>query len=365
VIVAQASSSRNSNVSRLAANGSDRPTHSRSKQSQVTHLQAKQSQAKQPSLPHLQSVSQKSRQLSRRGIIASSIALAMTIWHWQLVMTLGLSLSAATLTYLAHQNRLRHVNWQKVEAQAQKLWNPRNRSVSLAIAVGTITLLTASTSIGLWQESHQAWLAIAVTLEGLGVLALLGLVSWLLIRQPLRSKKEQHDGSQQATLMNAWLHDLADADPLKRLIAIGCLMDQIESAKVEPELEPEIKRSPSPPATPTYLADCFRLMLNRETEPLVCTALLDALRRLNALQQLDSLQKLNALQQMSPAIAPAPVFTAPVFTEPAVALSTPTSQPVPQVAPIDQTVHRTSHSDKTNPKNSHHPSSSPSPHHRT
>ncbi len=38
--------------------------------------------------------------------------------------------------------------------------------------------------------------------------------------------------------------------------------------------------------TPAQVTECFRLMLDRETEPLVCNALIESLQQLNPTRQL-------------------------------------------------------------------------------
>ena len=123
-------------------------------------------------------------------------------------------------------------------------------------------------AIGIWRETNRSWLATGVIVEGLLLLAVLGLLLWQRFDRPV-----QRESDRLATPFLAdWVADLADPDPLKRLVAIRQLTQAFQTQAAEL------------PMTSAHLADCFRLMLNRETEPLVCSALLEGLNRLNGLQ---------------------------------------------------------------------------------
>ncbi|HEY9659105.1 MAG TPA: hypothetical protein V6C65_11680, partial [Allocoleopsis sp.] len=80
-----------------------------------------------------------------------------------------------------------------------------------------------------------------------------------------------------------WLTQLTDPDPLKRLIAIRRLI-QIAQSNATPLL------------STAELADCLRLMLNRETEPIVCRALVEGLQALKSDRQLSA----SSSQPLSP-----------------------------------------------------------------
>jgi hypothetical protein len=97
----------------------------------------------------------------------------------------------------------------------------------------------------------------------LGILATFGLVLW----QLLRTQAPASD-----PFYRQQLNDLSDPDPLKRLIAVRELTHLTNA---------------SSPITASHLAECFRLILDRETEPLVCSALLDGLQQLNPTRHLE------------------------------------------------------------------------------
>lgn len=196
--------------------------------------------------------------------LGSMVLLLLLLWNWQLVISGGAGIAAMVLVYLLLQNRLAlpRVEW-------QVLWKPANRSLTLSIATGGVTCFTLYLILGIWQETGGSWLAQGVILQGLGTLAILLFLAWQWIE---RTDERTADCT---SSVEQWLSQLADPDPLKRLIATRRLI-QIAQSNATPLL-----------AT-AELADCFRLMLNRETEPIVCRALVEGLQALNPDRQLSS-----------------------------------------------------------------------------
>jgi hypothetical protein len=181
----------------------------------------------------------------------TTIALSLILWNWQLVLALVIGAVALTTVYLAPQKQWRLPPWQT--------WTAPNRSLAIAIATGTIATLSTYITTHIWLEADRSWLATGIILQGFGTLAIL----LFLTRQTL-----------DRTLNPDSLTQLSDPDPLKRLIAIRQLTQQAQQ-----------NAAPLPPA---QIADCFRLMLNRETEPTVCSALLESLQTLGQGRQLNA-----------------------------------------------------------------------------
>ena len=211
-------------------------------------------------------------QASQGWLLSAAVLLLLLIWSWQLVLSLGLGLAVLIWVYLAQQGwwqMPRRIDW-------RKLWSRANRSLTIASISGAIMTGSSFLAIGIWRETNRSWLATGVIIEGLLTLAVLGLLIWQAIglRFDRPAKREEKSSTPQL------LADLSDADPLKRLVAIRQVTHQFDRSAPTVEL----------PMTAAQLADCFRLMLNRETEPLVCSALLEGLGVLAAPRQLAASQ---------------------------------------------------------------------------
>lgn len=188
------------------------------------------------------------------------------IWIWQWVLSVGIGLVVMVGVYLIQQRQLKGFwrGW-------PKLWNRSNRSTTLAVLSGMIALGSTYLATAVWLESDQHWMATSILLEGFGILAIFSLLLWQLLS---RQFQEQDQGGLQ---FQELLANLSDADPLKRLIAIRQLTQ---------ELLHRVDTNSALPISPIHLAECFRLMLDRETEPLVCSALVDSLQALQPSRQL-------------------------------------------------------------------------------
>ena len=216
-------------------------------------------------------------QASQGWLLSAAVLLLLLIWSWQLVLSLGLGLAVLIWVYLAQQGwwqMPKPIDW-------RKLWSRANRSLTIASISGAIMAGSSFLAIGIWRETNRSWLATGVIIEGLLTLAVLGLLIWQAIglRFDRPAKREEKSSTPQL------FADLSDADPLKRLVAIRQLTHQFQTQQFD--------RSTSTaelPMTAAQLADCFRLMLNRETEPLVCSALLEGLGVLAAPRQLAASQ---------------------------------------------------------------------------
>lgn len=224
-----------------------------------------------------------------RGWLGGGIGLLLLwLWAWQWVLSISLGLSVMVGVYLAQQHQLK-LSWRGWS----RVWNRSNRSATLAVLAGILAWGSTYLATALWLESDQPWLATSVLLEGFGILAIFSLLLW----QILSSQFQQPDHSY--IRFQALLNDLADADPLKRLLAVRQLTQTLAPAGS--------RQSTNLPMTSHQVVECFRLMLERETEPLVCNALLDSLRLLQPTRQLAE-SRLTAVPMRSTAVTkPNPV----------------------------------------------------------
>jgi hypothetical protein len=175
--------------------------------------------------------------------------------------------------YLAQQGqwKIPQINW-------RRLWTGANRPLTLAIASGSIAAFSAYITTGIWFEAEQSWLALGVILQGFGTLAILLLLTWQTL-----NRQFELAGFGKDQRLDALLSRLSDSDPLQRLIAVRQITQQLQ---VEASAEASTFTLTS--MSPADVADFFRLMLNRETEPSVCSALLDGLQSLGQGRQLNA-----------------------------------------------------------------------------
>jgi hypothetical protein len=196
-----------------------------------------------------------------------SIGLAigvLLLWNWKLVFASGIGVLAAIATYFAQQGEWRFfwISW-------NQLWQQTNRQLTFALISGSLATLSSYVAIAAWLETESHWLTTAILLQGFGILAVL----LLLVRQMAQPQAEH------LAAPDRLLDQLTDSDPLKRLIAVRQITHQV----MEPQSTTQ--RSPHPQTTSpimrSHVVEYFRLMLDRETEPVVCQALLDGLRLLS------------------------------------------------------------------------------------
>jgi hypothetical protein len=216
--------------------------------------------------------------LSPQQLWGTVILVALLIWNWQLVMALAVGAVVLVSIYLAQQGQ-----WKIPKIDWRWMWTGANRSLTLAIASGSIAAFSAYITTGIWFEAEQSWLALGIILQGFGTLAILLLLTWQTLNQQFKPAGFRDDQR-----LDDLLGHLSDADPLKRLIAVRQITQKLQ-AETLAEDSPTLTSMP-----PAYMADCFRLMLNRETEPSVCSALLDGLQSLGQGRQGRQGRQLNA-----------------------------------------------------------------------
>jgi hypothetical protein len=239
-----------------------------------------------------------SRRLARsKGwLLGFSGLVLLLLWQWQLVVSGGIGLAAMLTVYLVMQGQwqLPNINW-------QRFWSRSSRPLTLAGVAGGVVWFCTYCTIALWQETGGSWFAKSMILEGFGLLAVLGLLGWQLSRHPA-------DRTHPSAELNL-LADLSHSDPVQRLIAIRRIAQQMTQQMTQPitaetslhadridhpdrrtenRKEHSLKEPLSLGLSPAHLADCFRLMLDRETEPIVCRALVESLQALNQLSRAQS-----------------------------------------------------------------------------
>lgn len=198
-----------------------------------------------------------------RWVLGAAGGAMLLLWDGKLVLATGAGAAIMVTVYLVQAGK-----W-KPWAKLPKLLNGVNRQLALAVAAGGVATLGTYMAASIWADSGSPWIALGETMQGAGILAILGLLGW-------QSWQRHHDRDEE--YFNQLLADLAHRDPLKRLIAVR----QITHLVAEHRLEPGCDRT---------VADSFRLMLSREKELSIRDAVLEGLYELDAMHQLNPSQQ--------------------------------------------------------------------------
>lgn len=199
----------------------------------------------------------------RGKLLTGVILTALVLWNWQLSAAIAIGILVLVLVYLGQQGE-----FNRLTGMWQRLGHPSNRSLTVAVTAGGTATLSTYLAVSVWQEAGSSWMLAGLIVQAFMTLAILLLLVWQ------RFNADWGEPDRLERQVDCWLTELADPDPLKRLIAVR----QLTRAIAQP--------SRSPAAVAGDIADYFRLMLNRETEPIVCRALLESLQTLNRTPQL-------------------------------------------------------------------------------
>lgn len=209
----------------------------------------------------------------KRSVIGLAL-LIFLFWNWQLVLAIAIGLGSAVTVFMVQQQR-----WRLTVPLWQRLWNPTNRGLTLAIATGGLSCLSLYMVLQVWAEADSFWLAISLTVAQFGLLGIAGALALHVANQTTEPAESRFD---------AMLTTLTQPDALKRLIAIRqatrwVLTSEVKASAIQTGRSPHLisKRQMR-----NELVDCFRVMLSRETDPILCRALVDGLDTLNATRRL-------------------------------------------------------------------------------
>lgn len=192
-------------------------------------------------------------------LLAATVVVAMLLWNWKLLLATSAGVFVMLLVYL-----MQEWDWQVHWSSLRRLLSGSNRQLTLAVGSGGIAATSTYLAVSVWVESESSWIAAGAILQGLGTLATLILLVWLIITR--QENREQANLDQLFT-------DLTQVDPLKRLIAVRSLSDLVTDAHLDAQERRKI-------------VEYFRLMLSREQETLIRDAVLDGLQALENSQLL-------------------------------------------------------------------------------
>lgn len=194
------------------------------------------------------------RMVKRQGLWLWVLALtgASLLMVWNGVLLISLSIGLAT-TVLIQQLQRQQISLQTVS----KLFSEPYTPPLLAVGGGLLSLIASYMTLLIWQDTNSLGLSLALLLLELGVLSLLGLFLWQILKQ---DKPELN-----STQLDYWINNLTALDPLKRLIAIRQINRFVASTRSDRVRTQEIK-------------EYFQLLLEQESEPIIQNAIAEGLK---------------------------------------------------------------------------------------
>jgi hypothetical protein len=193
-------------------------------------------------------------------LLSLVLAIAMLCWHWKLVLATSLGVLVMWLVY-----RLQALNWQVCWSNLRRFFQGANRQLAIAVGSGSLASLSIYMALSIGIDTDSPWIGVAAMLQGLGTLSILV----LLIYHMIGRQENQEDAQLEALLV-----ELTHTEPLKRLIAVR----QLARLGTKARFDKTEQRS---------IADYFRLMLSRESEPIVRDAIIECLQALENVKSLN------------------------------------------------------------------------------
>ncbi len=187
-------------------------------------------------------------------LVFLTAVVAMLFWNWKLLLATGAGVLVMLLVYL-----MQEWDWLLYWSRLRQFFNGSNRQLALAVASGGIAAFTTYMAVSVWVDSNSSWMAAAAILQGFATLAILVLLVWQIFNTQASRDEVNRD---------QMLSDLAEADPVKRLLAVRRLTHWGTNHRLHPSMQ-------------RIVADCFGLMLSREQESLVREAVLEGLQALD------------------------------------------------------------------------------------
>lgn len=186
-----------------------------------------------------------------------AVTIAILYWNWKLFLATSVGVLIMWLVY-----RLQAWDWQMYWSKLRRLFGGANRQLTIAVGSGGLATIGTYTAVSIGVDANSAWIAAGAMLQSLTTLAILVLLVWQMFgRQAVREEVK----------LERMLDDLTDADPLKRSIAVRYLTRWATKGDK---------------ANQYAIGDYFRLMLDREREPTIRAAVLEALETFNKVQKL-------------------------------------------------------------------------------
>ncbi len=175
----------------------------------------------------------------------------MLFWNWKLLLATSAGILLMLLVYA-----MQGWNWQVYWSNWRRFFTGSNRQLTVAVGSGGLAALSTYLAASIWVDSENRWIAAGTILQGFGTLLTLILLLWHAIADRLNRDEAKFE---------QLLKDLADAAPLKRLIAVRQLAHLVNHSRLSNGYRHQ-------------LVEYFRLMLSVEQEPAIRDAVLESLQ---------------------------------------------------------------------------------------
>ena len=182
---------------------------------------------------------------------------------WNGILLLSTILGVATMIAVY---QLPRSNWQRYWSLCYQLFSPANRLLTGAVLSGGLVAIASYGVMSLLSSGENIWVSLSLILQNGGIVAIAALLLWQFLQLQNQQSQSRSD---------RLLTELTHEDALHRLIAVRQL------TQLTLRLHPHVtQKTVNPQFTRSQLAECFRLMLRTEVEPLVRNGLLDGLQQL-------------------------------------------------------------------------------------
>lgn len=191
-------------------------------------------------------------ELSQVGLVGATLLILgiLLLWQWRL----GLAVLVGSATLLVSYSLAMPGGRQQWLRWRERLLG-LNQPLALAALGGTLATLGTYMAVSIWAEAEQRWLATGAIVQGILSLGILSLLGWEWIQR-------RHHQAQ--SLFERHLSEVASPDPFRRVLGIRRLQGILEHNQAAPD---QIRLG----------LDFLRLALERERDPVVKEALLEAL----------------------------------------------------------------------------------------
>jgi hypothetical protein len=192
-------------------------------------------------------------------LVGSGAAVVLLVWDWKLLC----STSAGVLGMMAVYS-IQQWDWRKLRSAVRQFLSGSHRQFSVAAIGGGLVAIGSYLACSIWAGTENHWIASGELLQSAGILGILGLLAGKTLLSQLNREEIDCDRA---------ISNLTDADPLQRTIAVHQITQILRDRQVSKSQR-------------RHIADYFRLMLSRESEPIVRDALLEGMQALQESKQL-------------------------------------------------------------------------------
>ncbi|MGB3402806.1 MAG: hypothetical protein WBA77_08950 [Microcoleaceae cyanobacterium] len=203
------------------------------------------------------------QRFTRPGLWFLGLTVIVFWAKWNGILLLATILGMGTMITVY---QLPRSNWQQYRSLFYQLFSPANRLLTGAVLSGGLVAVGSYWMMSLLSSGENIWVVLSLILQNGGIFAIAALLIWQLLQQQTHQTQSSR---------HQLLTELTHQEALHRLIAVR----KLTQLTLRYESNTPSKTSTTI-LTRSQLAECFRLMLRTEVEPLVRNGILDGLQQL-------------------------------------------------------------------------------------